>query len=475
VLRNFRRTVQIVLLAVFVALAIGAAQALQHGIPPDLFCKIAPLSAVVNSVAGRMLTANFLFAAAVLVLTICVGRAFCGWICPLGTSLDILDWAIFKRLRRKPAALGRVRNIKYFLLAFLLGSAALGVNLSWPFDPLALLSRGINAGFLAPPRLPVILCSAGFLAAICLLLLIAPRFWCRALCPLGALLALPARFSIFRRRRNDQCNECGRCEPACPMGVAPSFEQSGECIQCLTCEAVCPRHAVSLSLTRSRPTTRTTELSRRWVLASFAGGLLLGLGIRPSARPPERRPIRPPGALDEDDFAATCIRCGQCINVCPTGGLKPVVFEAGFNGLLTPALVSRIGPCEYECTACGSACPTGAIRSLSLEQKRATQIGLAVIDFDRCLPWAKGVQCLVCHDVCPYQAVEMRYSGDILSPHVRKCCCTGCGICEFKCPVEGESAIVIVPVDVKTLGQSQGGRRARHGRGRGRSGRGTSP
>ena len=167
--------------------------------------------------------------------------------------------------------------------------------------------------------------------------------------------------------------------------------------------------------------------------------------------------IRPPGAQDEGRFLSHCLRCGECMKVCPTSGLQPTLGEAGLEGLWTPVLRSRLGYCDYACHACGQVCPSGAIPPLSLPEKRRQVIGVAVIDKDRCLPWASDTPCVVCEEMCPVpeKAIELggrrlitRADGsqDYLSrPRVVAERCIGCGICEYKCPLEGRSAIVVVP------------------------------
>ena len=133
-------------------------------------------------------------------------------------------------------------------------------------------------------------------------------------------------------------------------------------------------------------------------------------GLAGSNRDPNL--IRPPGALDEDRFLARCIRCGQCMRICPGNIIQPALFEAGIQGLWTPAVNYRIGVsgCQPNCVACGQVCPTAAIRPLSLEEKQGTgefaaqgpiRMGTAFVDRTRCLPWAMDRPCLVCHELCP--------------------------------------------------------------------------
>ena len=122
--------------------------------------------------------------------------------------------------------------------------------------------------------------------------------------------------------------------------------------------------------------------------------------------------IRPPGALAEADFLARCIKCGQCMRVCPTNVIHPALLEAGLEGLWTPRLDFRIGTsgCQHNCIACGQLCPTAAIRPLSLDERLgrndfsgrgALRIGTAFVDRGRCLPWAMDTPCIVCQENCP--------------------------------------------------------------------------
>jgi MauM/NapG family ferredoxin protein len=179
---------------------------------------------------------------------------------------------------------------------------------------------------------------------------------------------------------------------------------------------------------------------------------------------PDERVIRPPGALPEGDFLRRCIKCGECMKVCPTNVIQPALLEGGFEAIWTPVLINRIGYCEYNCVLCGHVCPTGAILPLTIEKKvgkpgkqKPLKVGTAFYDRGRCLPWAMNVECIVCEEVCPtspkaiwFQTFELQQrdgSVKVLKrPYIDPNLCTGCGICENKCPVRDKSAVRVTSI-----------------------------
>jgi MauM/NapG family ferredoxin protein len=203
------------------------------------------------------------------------------------------------------------------------------------------------------------------------------------------------------------------------------------------------------------------SIKRRSLLTAGVAGVTGGLLFR-STRPAEAagviRPtvIRPPGSVAKADFLGQCIRCGECMKACPTNAIQPALFESGLEGLWSPVMKLRLGYCEYKCTECTQVCPTGAIGKISLKDKQVLKIGLAVVDKDRCVNYAYGKQCTMCHDQCPLpdKAIVMVTSTvqvgsrtlTIKQPQVDADLCIGCGICENKCPVDGQAAIRVVAI-----------------------------
>ena len=483
-LRIARRVTQIAALAFFLYLFARTSVAAMGALPPDLFLLIDPLAAFSAMIAQRQFALELvLWALPLVVLTLVMGRVFCGWLCPLGTIIDGSDAAFFRHTK-SPSAHEQMRKWKFYLLAAVAAAALFGGMLAFWVDPLPLLVRSLTLGVLAPfqwllNQLAAVIPAlrrTGFLAAplhyrmnwVALAIFVAilalgaygRRFWCRYLCPLGALLALIGRRALVRKCVNaESCVKCMKCLPACDMGAISSdpTQYSGyECIDCFGCEAICPEAAITL-----RPAigaggrSGEVDLSRRRLVQAAAFGAVgavvmkTELGARPisqSVHEPKIKAwdpqlLRPPGAAAEDQLVAACIRCGDCMRVCPTNGIQPALGEAGLEGFWTPVLVPRIGPCAAECIACGEVCPTDALAPFTAEEKCWIYLGTAIIDRSTCLVWAEDRQCLVCDEYCTYDAIYWKEEQGRRVPDVDEFRCVGCGLCENACPVQPLAAI----------------------------------
>ena len=225
-----------------------------------------------------------------------------------------------------------------------------------------------------------------------------------------------------------------------------------ECIQCERCATVCPADAISFEAVRPDQDIAFNP-ARRGLIFSGLGGIFTGLtaGSAVTLKTTDGELLRPPGALVEKDFLDTCLRCAECMKACPTHALQPSFLQAGFEGFFTPILVPGIGACEEQCNLCGQICPTGAIRNLTLEEKQYAVIGNASIKRNLCIAWEQGKVCLICDEVCPYDAVEFKLVvdeiGAIKRPFVIEDKCIGCGQCEKGCPVHGPKAIYVTPIN----------------------------
>ena len=471
------------------------------GYPVKLFLDFDPLIFITTLAAshGRGIASVFFLSLSVILLTVVLGRVFCGWICPLGTLHNIVSSLKRRHPRRMP---GGWHKTKYYLLFALIASSVFTLQLTGIMDPISLLIRsfslsifplmnhGIRAffdaiyntnisgivnlsepvyGFLKkhflsfrePYYLQAVFVGSLFIAILSLNL-IERRFWCKYLCPLGALLGLLSRYSLLSREVSEGCTSCGICANRCQGGALSEKDdtwRNTECLACFDCDDICPQKAVTFAL--GRKTQPSMDLGRRQVMLSLASGMLSVPLVRstPFSRADFANPVllRPPGSLEEKEFLKRCVKCGECMKVCLTNGLQPAFLEAGLEGLWSPRLIPRIGYCEYRCTLCGQVCPTGAIQRLSLEEKMKTRIGLAMIDKGRCLPYAHSTPCIVCEEVCPTSpksiwfeelTVKDRNGNDVIvkQPHIDLDRCIGCGICEAKCPVGNRPAIYITNI-----------------------------
>lgn len=275
------------------------------------------------------------------------------------------------------------------------------------------------------------------------------RYWCRVICPLGALLGVFSIVKILNLHVQENCKKCNICSRVCPMDAIQDFVvKRTECTLCFECVEKCPQNAITLSRKREPV---TVESRRTFLKAGVAAGAavllspLLGKSLDTSGK---LQVIRPPGALKEENFLSVCVRCGECMRVCPSQGLRPVLSEGSVYSLYTPKLVPRIGECQL-CMLCWQVCPTGAIVQVDPTQMK---IGTASVNRDTCLEWKQEKACLVCQEVCPFQAVDVVESGGKgrgqgggrRGPKVDRSLCAGCGACENKCPVE-PTAIIVSP------------------------------
>ena len=450
--------------------------------------------------ASRSWIAPLTLGGITLLMALVLGRVWCGWLCPLGT---LLDWTPARSPRKNQMDIPSYwRQVKHLVLFTILLAAVFGSLTLLIADPITLLFRTMASMVLPAFSSLIMLVEKGLynitplqsaiewfdsitrgwlvtgqsfhwqnlllllpFAGILTLNAVRPRFWCRYLCPLGSLLALFSKMPRLRHVVDEtKCTSCQQCVLSCPMGaIDPDRKfaaKTDECTLCLNCVNTCPEGAIKFSWQWGGLTAlQRYDLSRRRLFTSIGaviGGTAL-LGIANIFHKKDPLLIRPPGAAEEQ-LLSKCIRCGECVKVCPTGGLQPGLSTAGAVGLWTPLLIPRLGYCDYSCNSCGQVCPTGAIPLLSLADKRKRVIGAAEIDRERCIPWAEGLDCIVCEEMCPIpeKAIELKeepvinkYGEEVtvLRPRVVADLCIGCGICEYQCPLDGESAIRVRTVD----------------------------
>ena len=472
-----------------------------RGWPVNWLIQLDPLVGLGTLLATGTLYAGLLWGLITVILTILLGRFFCGWLCPFGALHQAVGW-MASRGRKASAMIAanryrRGQGVKYTLLVFILGATA-GDLMGWLLDipvyspPMAigivvvllligtvvhytktisgmrwvacvavvaigwvilglftdgsrLLAASLQTGLLDPIPLfyrsvnltllplvdgrlvslsaasriyPGVFAMGAIFWAAVFLNLVIPRFYCRFICPLGALFGVLGKHALWRiGQKADGCTACGACDRYCEGGCEPATViRTPECVLCMNCLADCRHDVMGYHLHASAAgEVSAPDVSKREFMASLASGvaavpLVRLAGMTGDAWNPAV--IRPPGSLPEARFLQRCIKCGQCMRVCPTNVIHPAGLQAGIEGIWTPMLNFRMGTsgCQQGCIACGNLCPTAAIRPISLDERLGKgefaaggpmRIGMAFVDRGRCLPWAMDRPCIVCQENCP--------------------------------------------------------------------------
>ena len=439
----------------FIETALHATESL---IIPDLFMYMDPLAAILATTSARVFVPALLWTLVFIILTLILGRFFCGWICPLGSVLDFTAF-IWKKPSNKVLSNEKsLRNLKYYILAILSISAIVGSQLSYLFDPLPLMFRSITFGLFPKNGGETNILSFIIFLIIIGLTIIVPRFWCRYLCPLGALYAALSRFSIIRRKITT-CNACKDldergCNKSCLMGANPLVKSDpSECIRCMACLPECHSESVKFKPTVPLPSNREVKLvlNRRTFLISLTAGTAAGISTTlADSKKLKWKIVRPPQVTNNTVFNSLCVRCGQCIVSCPTGTLQPLFLEGGFQSFWTPAITPHIGGCKEDCNECSAVCMTDAIPKFGIkrQEKWSVKMGTAVLETGRCISYEPNAEkpCLKCIAVCPNKAITQFKDNKPLRPKsIIFERCTGCGLCEYEClkMVSGAPAITL--------------------------------
>ncbi len=504
-----RRIVQLIFLLFFVFLFLQARYPYEVYSDSDILLRSSPLLPLFDFIQNFRVSLLFWPALLILLITPFLGRVFCGWICPLGTTLDISDKFIKTPDNKKTEKWQKFTKVKFGLLLALIILAFFSIN-SWSyFDPLALFNRSLaivvypvftlfsEAILLGITYIPFLedtgytlyegykewlmpedqaYYQQVFWIALLLALIVGAekltrRFWCRYLCPAGAWLGFLSQWRLYERIVGKECPVCNKCQHECKMNAIPkddiAFTSKVECIECFSCGENCPPKSKSITYRwRWKPYHTPVDFERRSFLKTTAGSFaalgLLNIGL--ANREEENRLIRPPGSVQEELFNERCIRCMECVRICESNGgcLQPDRIHSSILQLWLPVAVMREGYCEYNCNLCGEVCPTEAILPLPLDKKKTTAMGLAYFDKDLCIPFAENKDCLVCEEHCPTPDKAIKFDrrqfikpdGEMVTvkyPYVVRELCIGCGICETKCPLLGKPAIFVTTENQKRL------------------------
>ena len=533
---KIRRAYEVLFLGLFLFFLLITDLRYLKGWPVSLFLEATPLVAVATALTTHTIYRNLVWGLIIIAITMMLGRVWCNWMCPFGILHHFFGWIGNRRNTKQMIEVNRYRKIyaiKYYILAAMLAMASLwmiptaidaprqimeayrapevkttgfgrvfasigtGIARSAEahkpeqstlqiglLDPIALTVRSLTTSVLPTVHLatesvytePREYWGAWIVGLIFMGFLVAnwwiPRFFCRAICPLGALLGIFSRFSLWRIDRDPvRCTDCDLCIKSCEGASDPHADlRKSECFVCLNCIDDCPHDALSFRfLPRRASEIPLPQVGRRQMLMAGAFGLLMFPMVRKSGGVKKNfspKVIRPPGSVAEDEFLRRCIKCDQCIRVCPTNVLQPALFEGGLEGLWTPIMISKMGWCELNCTLCSQVCPTGAIREISIaeklgagpfESKGPIKTGTAFYNQGRCLPWAMDTSCVVCEEVCPVSPkaiftrnvdVTDRWGAtlQLKRPFIDAEKCIGCGICEHECPVKDDPAVYVTAI-----------------------------
>jgi ferredoxin len=489
-LKHIRTVFAVLVLLLFAFLFIDFRGLLgEKAFGPILYLQFVP-SFIKFVITGVAASTGFIV---VLALTALTGRTYCSFLCPLGILQDSISrvGGLVKRRFRKYGYKKPYTILRYFILVVTAAILAIGgvyvLSILDPYSifgrfmtyfaqPVVLFLNNLLASVLGkfdvytiyhvdikPYELAVYIVPAAFLLLVGILSFRYGRLYCNTVCPVGTLLGLLSKVSLFRIRFDeDKCTRCGRCAMACKSSCIDFLNKSVDlsgCVNCFNCIDSCKENGMSYGLVRlKKPAMHDggTDPSRR---SFIAGSLVLLAGgsqlVRAQGTPPtptkdstvkEDRlyPVSPPGSVGIESFTSRCTACTLCVNACPTNVLQPSVNEYGFAGIMQPRMDFHSGFCNFDCNRCTDVCPTGAIMPLMIEAKKLTQIGKAVFIKENCIVHTEKTACGACSEHCPTKACHMvPYEGSLLIPEVRDEICVGCGACEYACPTRPFRAIFV--------------------------------
>lgn len=489
-MRNILRLVR-VCIAVVVLLLFAAGFINLHNNEPaaweHLVERVQFVPALLGSWSGAACALGILIS--LVALTLIFGRVYCSFICPLGIAQDI----VFRLRRLMDRALGRKQSatmlryarpvplLRYVVLgltilgAFFFGAAVL----SW-VDPYSICAR-FFAGVVNPlaaqtadaAQKTQVVAPAwgryGWLLAIVVPMFLLPlalawwrgRIYCNTLCPVGALLGLLSRRPLLRIAMDPNgCVRCAACVRACKaqcIDLKNYRVDTSRCVNCYDCVSACEHglrpHLFNPFRSPSLPTKPSPQTppsapdpSRRAFLGIMAitgtTTVLSSCSGQDDATPQPGEntaaATSPPGSISVPRFLDHCTGCGLCITACPTQVLQPSMLQFGVRGFFKPHLDFTRGFCNFDCTACSTVCPEGAILPISRENKQRTQIALASFHSEHCIVHRDQTECGACTEHCPTKALST-FEGKV--PSCNTSVCIACNVCVQTCPQHAISLV----------------------------------
>ena len=422
-------------------------------------------------------------------LTLLFGRVYCSVICPLGVMQDVISWFAGRRKKNRFSYSPAKNWLRYAVLAVFVatlvagfGAVALLVapysafgriaqNLfspiwKWGNNLLAYIAERVDSYAFYSTEV-VVGSWATFAVAAATLIIVGILAWrngrtyCNTICPVGTVLGVLSRFSLFKPVIDtEKCIDCKLCARKCKAACIDTKNHEidySRCVVCMDCLESCSKGAIKYTIRKSNSQPAPADKSRRNFIVS--AGLLAASAAKAQEmkldggyatiidkeKPFKNRALTPPGSLSARNMAAHCTGCQLCVAVCPTQVLRP---SADLTTFMQPEMSYEKGYCRPECNKCSQVCPTGAINPITVEEKSSIQVGHAEWNRKNCIVLTDDVDCGNCERHCPTGAITMILSDyrDLKSrkiPSINKHLCIGCGACENLCPSRPFSAIYV--------------------------------
>ena len=440
-----------------------------------------------------ILSANFVLLAVIVLVTFLFGRVYCSVICPLGITQDFINWltkkfggkkAVSRFGYKKPHTILRYAILVVYAVFLVLGTgfamalldpySAFGRIVTDIFQPAVIGFNNLLAK-ISPDafgREPFVYVNSLTLAVAVVTFVVVAwmsvrkgRLYCNSICPVGSVLGLVSRFSVFKPVINqDECVNCGVCAKKCKASCIDPSEHKidySRCVDCFDCIENCSVGAIRFTAKKTEmkaesDTSLHDEGNRRReflssiALLGIAGTKMMAEDISGKVEPDlsaykRKTAVSPFGSESHEHLNRNCTACHLCISKCPNKVLRPAVNEYGIDGMMQPVMDFSRGYCDYDCTLCGEVCPNDAIKPLTLDEKQSTSVGLAVFYKDICVVNKDGVSCGNCEAHCPTGAIKLvtDYNDPQkrVYPKVESALCIGCGACEYHCPAQPVKAI----------------------------------
>ncbi len=363
--------------------------------------------------------------ALIILLTFLSGRFYCSLLCPFGALQEIICL-----ISRKDNEKQKNLPVKYFIsavtLGLLTGGSALVIRYFEPYTFFGSLFTLSLTGIIA-------------FILIGLLAFFKQRYFCTNLCPVGAVLGLISKFSLFKIYIDkEKCVSCAMCERNCQAGcieASEEFVDNAMCVKCLKCLGQCYKGAIKYGIKPSLTAVsedldskkvkfspkRRELITSIAVLTVFAAAFKSGIEIVNRTAKKFKNIILPPGAVNIERMQNKCLNCNLCVNLCPNKIIKKA--DENFPAVHIDYTKGK-KYCKYDCKECSKVCPSGAIRKIPLEEKQKTRIAMAVINSQKC------THCGECAAMCPVKAISQGENGAYI---INASKCTGCGACKTAC------------------------------------------